>query len=325
MSEHFIKEIEIKKYKLFKDFKAEGFGRVNLIGGKNNVGKTAFMEACFLSANSINLEYLAGALINIWFIRNYIECEDAPEVEQLIEQFNNINIRTNKNYLMIKIDSNDGKIFYNFNINKKIIKQNKKDFSVNEKYTKNIGFLDNTGITYEEIVELYEAIQENDREEELNKEINRFDSNIEKFKIFKDIPKIKLKNLEKYIELKELGDGLKEFISIISAIYSSKNGYLFIDEIANGIHYTNLDRLWEIILTLSKEQNVQVFATTHSIECIESYARVSKKLLEDKKIDKEDIAFIEMGINKYDKPRAIVMDSERFFDELEIGNEVRGW
>jgi len=36
MSKHFIREIEIKNYKLFKDFKAEGFGRVNLIGGKNN-------------------------------------------------------------------------------------------------------------------------------------------------------------------------------------------------------------------------------------------------------------------------------------------------
>ncbi|NPA50375.1 MAG: ATP-binding protein, partial [Epsilonproteobacteria bacterium] len=114
-------------------------------------------------------------------------------------------------------------------------------------------------------------------------------------------------------------------ISYLLSLISSENGILFIDEIENGIHYTNLDKLWEIILTISKEQNVQVFATTHSIECIQSYARVAKKLLEDKKIDKEDIAFIEMGINKYNKPRAIVMDSERFFRELEIGNEVRGW
>ena len=51
--EHFIKNIEIKNFKCFEDFKAEGFGRVNLIGGKNNVGKTAFMEACFLSLANI--------------------------------------------------------------------------------------------------------------------------------------------------------------------------------------------------------------------------------------------------------------------------------
>ena len=52
MSDNFIKNIEIKEYKCFKDFKADGFKRVNLIGGKNNVGKTAFMEAMFIP-NSI--------------------------------------------------------------------------------------------------------------------------------------------------------------------------------------------------------------------------------------------------------------------------------
>ena len=54
MSEHFIKNIEIKNFKCFKDFKAEGFGRVNLIGGKNNVGKTAFMEAVYVNVHSKN-------------------------------------------------------------------------------------------------------------------------------------------------------------------------------------------------------------------------------------------------------------------------------
>ena len=48
MDKHLLTEMEIRDFKCFKDFKAEGFKRVNLIGGKNNVGKTAFMEACFL-------------------------------------------------------------------------------------------------------------------------------------------------------------------------------------------------------------------------------------------------------------------------------------
>ena len=34
--EHFIKNIEIKNFKCFEDFQAEGFGRVNLIGGMEN-------------------------------------------------------------------------------------------------------------------------------------------------------------------------------------------------------------------------------------------------------------------------------------------------
>ena len=46
-----------------------------------------------------------------------------------------------------------------------------------------------------------------------------------------------------------------------------------------------LDKLWEIVLDVSSKLNVQVFATTHSKEGIESYSRVSKKL------EDEDITF----------------------------------
>jgi len=319
MDNHFIKNIEIKNYKLFKAFQSEGFERVNLISGKNNVGKTAFMEACFLAANATNVESIAGALINLWFIRNYIECDDAPNTEILLEALDTLHIKTNIHNINIRIASDEGQTYYHLHINGIQIVRNKKEFSVNAHYTKHTNFLDNIGITYQELVELYQAIQENDKEDELNRAIQSFDNNIEKFKMFKDIPKVKTKGSDTYIELKELGDGLKEFVSIICALYSCKNGFLFIDEIANGIHYSNLDKVWEIILTLSKEQNVQVFATTHSKECIESFARVAKKL------DDEKIAFIEMGINKYGQPRSVVMNRERFLRELETGNEVRGW
>jgi len=62
MNNNFIKNIEIKNFKCFKDFKADGFKRVNLIGGKNNVGKTAFMEACWININGQYLETFVGAL-----------------------------------------------------------------------------------------------------------------------------------------------------------------------------------------------------------------------------------------------------------------------
>ncbi|MDQ7089944.1 MAG: hypothetical protein Q9M50_04785 [Methylococcales bacterium] len=51
MSEHFLTNIEVKQFKCFGDFKAKGFKRVNLIGGKNNIGKTAFMEACYINTS----------------------------------------------------------------------------------------------------------------------------------------------------------------------------------------------------------------------------------------------------------------------------------
>lgn len=54
--------IQIKDFKCFKDFEADGFKRVNLIGGKNNVGKTAFMEACYVNVHSNTIANIFTAL-----------------------------------------------------------------------------------------------------------------------------------------------------------------------------------------------------------------------------------------------------------------------
>ncbi len=44
-----LKEIEIQNFRCFEQIKISGFERVNLIGGKNNAGKTALLEAIFLN------------------------------------------------------------------------------------------------------------------------------------------------------------------------------------------------------------------------------------------------------------------------------------
>lgn len=38
-----LENIEIQNFRCFEDTKILGFKRVNLIGGKNNAGKTAFL------------------------------------------------------------------------------------------------------------------------------------------------------------------------------------------------------------------------------------------------------------------------------------------
>ena len=102
-------------------------------------------------------------------------------------------------------------------------------------------------------------------------------------------------------------------------MHACENGYLFIDEIDNGIHYTQLDQLWELILTLSKKTNCQVFAITHSKEMLESFARVSKKLNE------QDIIYTILVRNKQQDIKTISKDYEMLLDSIAQGHEVRGW
>ena len=44
-----LKEIEIQNFRCFEQIKISGFERVNLIGGKNNAGKTALLEALVIN------------------------------------------------------------------------------------------------------------------------------------------------------------------------------------------------------------------------------------------------------------------------------------
>jgi AAA15 family ATPase/GTPase len=61
-----IESIEIKNFRCFKDTKIAGFGLVNLFGGLNNSGKTALLEAIYLSQkpNEYNLMFCHQAVRN---------------------------------------------------------------------------------------------------------------------------------------------------------------------------------------------------------------------------------------------------------------------
>ncbi|MEA2028564.1 MAG: AAA family ATPase, partial [Campylobacterota bacterium] len=189
----------------------------------------------------------------------------------------------------------------------------------------NILLLRPMGFDNEHINTYYKAVQQLDKEEELDKVLNHFDSNITKFKIMDKEPLVRLSSLNEYLSSTQVGDGVKKLINIFVSLYSAKDGVFLLDEIENGIHYTNLDKLWEIILTISKEQNVQVFATTHSKECIESYSRVSQKLEEEQTIEKDSIAFMEMGRNDENQITSIIYDSEAIYELSTQHQEIRGW
>ena len=311
MREHFIKNIEIDNFKCFNGFKAEGFKRVNLIGGKNNVGKTAFMEACYINTFSYkSLNNSSMALSDIIFNRyNQVILQDlllekgklyiSKEIEKKVKSYNNGVMNTN--------------------ISKVSLNYKETDLGLRDKECLIKYFLGSSKITNDKLQESYGIILENELEYEIDKLIKEIDPNIKSFRIINSEPKCNFINNSSFVNIHELGDGFYKYISILFSIFICRNSYLYIDEIDNGIHHSNLDKLWKIILELSQKNNVQVFATTHSKECIDSYARVSKEL------EYEDISFIELGINKYNNLDSSVMNSERFHRYIKLGNEVRGW
>jgi AAA15 family ATPase/GTPase len=318
MNEHFLTEIEIKQFKCFTDFKASGFKRVNLIGGKNNIGKTAFMEACWINVYSSNVNTMIMAIHDIKFMRENLNfINKSVDHHKILDSTRNYVVESNLSNTEFHIVEKDATKSYQLNINgvQKII--NAKDLNIISEYVDNIEFIDNFGWFDNELINAYKAIQKQDQEKELNAFITEFDGSIESFKVIGDKPQCKSNG--EYRDIVEFGDGLRHYISIICALFACKSGYLFIDEIDNGIHYTQLDRLWELILTLSEKTKCQVFAITHSKEMLESFARVAKKL------EEQDISYTLFVKNKQQEIKTISMNYEVLLNSLAQEHEVRGW
>ncbi len=74
--------------------------------------------------------------------------------------------------------------------------------------------------------------------------------------------------LNRLVPMGFLGDGICRHLSMTLAFYESRNGMILIDELENGLHHSVLKGVWQNIDYLSQKFNVQVFATTHSRECL---------------------------------------------------------
>lgn len=90
--------------------------------------------------------------------------------------------------------------------------------------------------------------------------------------------------IERFVPIYYLSEGLVRALNIGLSMFEVRNGVLLIDEIENGIHYSVLEDLWKFVSELSKLFNVQVFATTHSYECIAAAHRAFLKDSHDFKL-----------------------------------------
>jgi AAA15 family ATPase/GTPase len=72
------------------------------------------------------------------------------------------------------------------------------------------------------------------------------------------------------IPLAFLGDGMARLTDLILYIANARNGVVLVDEIENGLHYSVMPKIWRAIGDAADHFNTQIFATTHSFECIKA-------------------------------------------------------
>ena len=127
---------------------------------------------------------------------------------------------------------------------------------------------------------------------------------------------VKLRNRDRPVPLRSLGDGAARMFGVALALAGSRGGFLVIDEVENGIHHSVHDKFWRMILRTAEENDVQVFAATHSFNCVQGFARAAADSPESEAV----LARLERSD---EHTRAVLYSKQEIETAAEQGIEVR--
>ncbi len=94
------------------------------------------------------------------------------------------------------------------------------------------------------------------------------------------------------LPIRAMGDGINRLLFYLSVMIANPGGVFLFDEIETGFHHSFYPKLWELIARVAKETGSQVFAATHSYEClsdaVDGVAEVDPSLLTYFRLGKEE-------------------------------------
>jgi AAA15 family ATPase/GTPase len=358
-----IKDIEINNFRCFDRLKVSGCKRINLISGKNNVGKTALLEAIFVNSmptsgtlfsigefrresSSFSKAFSEKMWDNLFFQQNvkYI-CSIATIFNDLSCKIVEISIIDKKLLLNndlipkyeiqhvyddsdqfilsvnTKIDDLDSLQTIVFSRDRQLSREKKFNVTFNLKYLQNSSFIPSSQIFSSiSLTKEFDKARLNEKDDEVLKAFQIIDSSIvavESFSIPE--PTIYLRRQgEKRLPLSLFGDAMNRIAEIILKIINNQDSVLLIDEIENGIHHSSQIAFWDFLYKLADRLNVQIFATTHSLEMTEAFIKAG--------LDRQDSA-AHFELTRHEKTNKIVAIN-RDLETLEYGishhQEVRG-
>lgn len=317
-----IKKLDIENFMLFKKLEVSTLKRVNLIGGRNNSGKTTFLDALRIFVSNID----TGILNDVLQGRQLFQSQSLDRFSALfprgIEKINPfIKLKLNDLSIDKGINSNGYNSYKVTNFNS--YKQEEEDFNLtqntnpstlNEKCVY-IPFYSN----FKMISDLWEKVVLTPKEDDVLDIIREtVEPKLKRFDVGKNIVRIRLEDTIEPVPLGTLGDGVQRILLIALSLANAKNSYLLIDEIELGLHHSVLEKLWKMIFKYAKKWNIQVFVTTHSQDALRTFSYVASE-----EENKAEAQFIRLQIGRTGENEAILFDTDQLNNTLELELEIR--
>jgi hypothetical protein len=307
----------IRGYRGFKELKLDRLSRVNLIVGKNNVGKTSVLEALRLywypGSSPVLFELLesrdqidpgvfypresrirplpAHYLFHIRPGQNY---PNNPTIELQSEGSSDYRLSIVLTTSSIEFQSgHDTFILPISDMNR--LSRIRASGEVLEGFDSTptgqlapCFFVSANGLGAARVEALWDAVALTSLEREVVSGLHLISPGIEGL-VLKPVvegsgvrvPFVKLAGLDTPVSLRSLGDGVNRLFATSLALANASDGVLLIDEAENGLHYSVQPQLWKLIFERARRLNVQVFATTHSYDCIKAFEEAARESEEE--------------------------------------------
>ncbi|MBF0098402.1 MAG: AAA family ATPase [Magnetococcales bacterium] len=137
----------------------------------------------------------------------------------------------------------------------------------------------------EELAKFFSGLSKRNEETEFIQSIQSVYPEIEDLSIqfFSGMPALfaSVKELPEKIPVNLLSAGITKLLTILLGLATHRNGIVCIDEIENGFYYETMPKIWSIIHLFARKYNVQIFASTHSWECLQAASEWVERVPED--------------------------------------------
>jgi len=307
-----IEHLHIKNFMCFKDLEIPTLKRVNLIAGKNNAGKTTLLDAVRILKSTGK----KSVINNILFSRNVKNFNGLNVYNALLNRNSSISSFLINNIEIEKLTTTNDFVVSNINDD---FDGKKLEFRLNEENPDDKLIYVTFNANLKHLSDLWENIVLTPKEDDVYEILrDTIQPDLIRLDVGREIVRVRLQDTEKPVPLATLGDGVYRILLIALSLANAQNSILLIDELELGLHYSALEKLWNMIFKYAKKWDIQVFATTHSQDVLRTFHYIA-----DDAQYINDAQYIRLQVNRKGENEAIIFDGERLRESLELELEIR--
>jgi hypothetical protein len=143
-----------------------------------------------------------------------------------------------------------------------------------------VGFVTTDRLFPAELLPIWTAVVLTPSEERTTEALRLVDPSVDRIAISGNgdgvSTQVLLRGANAPIPLGSLGEGVSRILTLALHLAATQGGFLLIDEIENGLHWSVLPKVWRFLVETARTLDVQVFATTHSKDCLEALADLQR-------------------------------------------------